>query len=787
MLKIPLVVFWSLWSVCSLAQTAAQGSASKTLILKPSSLLSERVSSTNKNLAPSFFEADAMTGQTDIFTHFEGSVAMRRSDTVIRADEIDYDSSTDRLNAKGNVRINKAGNIYQGPQLNLSVETFEGEFINPNFSFLRNGAYGQADRIEFLDAQHAKVHETTFTTCQVRPGPSWLPDWVLKAQSIDINNETNEGQANGASLRFKGVPILPIPSLSFPLSSDRKSGFLPPTIGLDSIGGLEYTQPYYWNIAPNRDATFQATTWSKRGINFGSEFRYLGQVAPDERGMIRLDYMQHDLLRDKSRWGYSQTHIGGVDLLGERLGLNLNIKRVSDDFYWRDFPRATNPLTERLLPGDVSMNWTHGEWYSNLRSLKWQTLQDLTAPITPPFDRVPQWTTRYKPYLGNLQFSMQTDITRFQADRSLACQAGSLDCQPNGQRALLMSKLSYPVNLGYATITPKLSLLNRSYEFDRALSSGQTQASVSVPTFSLDATTVFERPIEWGGQSYTQTLEPRFLYVNTPYRQQNFLPVYDTGRNDFNFATIYSENAFSGYDRVSDDRLLTMGASTRFISQVSGEERARFGVAQRFRFANSLVTLPSDLNVSKERLSDLLLGASVNMMTSFTVDSTLQYNPSTKESLQTKVGGRYFPSNYRLLSAAYSFQRDVNSEMIDLAWQWPLNDLWGQKGKDMGPGRGLGEDQWFSVGRLNFDAQNHALVNAIVGMEYDAGCWLGRVVFERLQVATNQSNQRIMFQLEFVGFTKVGINPLQTLKANIPRYQNLRETMNAPSRFGNYD
>jgi LPS-assembly protein len=160
--------------------------------------------------------------------------------------------------------------------------------------------------------------------------------------------------------------------------------------------------------------------------------------------------------------------------------------------------------------------------------LKRQTPQDLTAPITPPFDRVPQWTTRYKPYLGNLQFSMQTDITRFQADRSLACQAGSLDCQPNGQRALLMSKLSYPVNLGYATITPKLSLLNRSYEFDRALSSGQTQASVSVPTFSLDATTVFERPIEWG-QSYTQTLEPRFLYVNTPYRQQNFLPVYDTG------------------------------------------------------------------------------------------------------------------------------------------------------------------------------------------------------------------------------------------------------------------
>ena len=502
MLKLLLVVFLTFTNVCSLAQTVTENVAKNGLVLKPSSLLSEKVNASNKSQAPSFFESDRLSGQTDINTHFEGSVSMRRADTVIRADEIDYDSAKDLLSAQGNVRINKAGNIYQGPTLNLKVEAFEGDFLSPSFSFLRNGAYGQAERIEFMDAQHAKVHQTTFTTCQVKPGPSWLPDWILKAQSIDINNETSEGQANGASLQFKGIPILPIPSMSFPLSSDRKSGFLPPTLGLDSIGGLEYTQPYYWNIAPNRDATFQATTWSKRGVNFGSEFRYLEHQGPDERGMIRLDDMQHDLLRDKSRWGYSQTHQGGLEILDQHLGLNLNIKRVSDDYYWRDFPRATNPLTERLLPGDVSLNWTAGDWNSNLRSLRWQTLQDLTAPITPPFDRVPQWTTRYRPYLGNLQFSMQTDVTKFQADRTLACQAGSLDCQPNGQRALLISKLSYPVNLGFGTITPKLSLLNRAYEFDRALSNGQTQASVVVPTFSLDATTVFERPFSWWTKLY---------------------------------------------------------------------------------------------------------------------------------------------------------------------------------------------------------------------------------------------------------------------------------------------
>jgi LPS-assembly protein len=99
----------------------------------------------------------------------------------------------------------------------------------------------------------------------------------------------------------------------------------------------------------------------------------------------------------------------------------------------------------------------------------------------------------------------------------------------------------------------------------------------------------------------------------------------------------------------------------------------------------------------------------------------------------------------------------------------------------------MGENQWYTMGRLNFDLQQHTVVNSIVGFEYDAGCWLGRVVFERLQVGANQMNQRIMFQLELVGFTRVGINPLQTLKDNIPRYQNLRDPFNTPSRFGNYE
>ncbi len=171
------------------------------------------------------------------------------------------------------------------------------------------------------------------------------------------------------------------------------------------------------------------------------------------------------------------------------------------------------------------------------------------------------------------------------------------------------------------------------------------------------------------------------------------------------------------------------------------------------------------------------------------MDSTVQYNPKIGRSIRSTIGGRYSPANYRVVSAAYRLQRGSPepSEQIDVGWQWPLNDLWGDKGQNLGPGRGEGEGRWYSVGRLNVSLKDNSLVDAVVGLEYDAGCWLGRVVLERLQSGTTTANKRILFQLEFVGFTRLGSNALQSLKDNIPRYQFLREQVTTPSRFSNYD
>jgi LPS-assembly protein len=197
------------------------------------------------------------------------------------------------------------------------------------------------------------------------------------------------------------------------------------------------------------------------------------------------------------------------------------------------------------------------------------------------------------------------------------------------------------------------------------------------------------------------------------------------------------------------------------------------------------VTLPGGVAAS-DRISDVLLGAALNWDPKWVLDTTVQFNPTTQQSVRSVIGARYSPGNYRTVTAAYRYQRDV-SEQLDLGWQWPLNDLWGDKGQNLGAGRGQGDARWYSVGRLNYSLDEGKLVDAVLGFEYDAGCWLGRLVMEQLQIGTATANQRIMFQLEFVGFTRLGVNPLTTLKENIPGYQFLREQTSPPSRFSNYE
>ena len=778
------------------AMVADGAMASAPLALKSSPLLAESVSKEPGDEGPTFVFGDTISGRPDLETVIKGNAELRRGATSMRADRIEYYQPDDQLISTGNVRINNAGNRFEGPELQLKLDRFEGFFTTPRYRFLQNGGNGQAERVDFIDDKHFSAHRATYTTCERGNEESWKPAWEMTATRVDFDLDREVGVATGAVVRFKEVPILAFPKISFPLSDKRKSGFLPPTLGLDSLNGFEVRQPYYFDIAPNRDATFSPAIMTKRGVDLAGEFRYL---EPTYKGQLRANVLPGDKLRDRDRWSYSLQHIGAIDTgvpsIGG-VGLNLNLNKVSDNDYWRDFPVATGQVTQRLLTQDATLSWNKGYFSSAVRALRWQTLQDVNSPIIPPYDRLPQLTAAYTrvdaPLLGlaalggGFDWSAETDFTRFSADQSLTK-------QPNGNRAFTKLQVSRPWLAPWGYVTPKVQLHASSYQFESPLANGATSAARVVPTFSLDSGLTFERDASYFGRSFTQTLEPRAFYVRTPYRNQDFLPNYDSGANSFNFATVFTENAFVGNDRISDANLLTLGLTSRLLDPATGVEAVRLGVAQRLRFDDQRVSLPGigttpvpgALPVT-DRVSDLLVGASVNWVPQWSFDGTVQYNPKIKESELASIGVRYNPGNYRTVSAAFRRQRNI-SQQVDVGWQWPINDLWGDKGQDLGAGRGQGGGRYYSVGRLNYSTLEKKLVDAVVGVEYDGCCWIGRVVLQRSQNSTATSSTRILFQLELVGFSRLGSSPLETLKSNVPRYQNLRDKISPPSRFTTYD
>jgi len=760
---------------------AAQGVPAPGIELPTATSPQPPASGTTDKQSPTVLEARELRGRPDLETVAEGDAELRRGGMLIRADRLSYDHPEDLAIARGNVRVSSEGNVFKGPELQLRVQRFEGFFLEPTYFFSRTGAGGSADRIDFLDPKRAVLTGATYTSCP--PDGSGGPAWLLSTDSIKLDFEANEGIAYGAVLRFMGVPILGAPVLSFPLTNERKSGWLPPSINLDSRSGLHISAPYYWNIAPNHDATFKPGLSAKRGGSLGSEFRYL---EPRYSGLANLDLLPQDRLTGHSRYGLHWVH----DAAWVRdTSLAVRVQRVSDDAYWKDFPGELPSLTPRLLLSDLQLSRPSGAWTTYARAMRWQVLQSADSLIDPPpYERLPQIGARTLRRFGSgFELGFEAEVNRFANPVGLADSA-----RVTGVRAHALASLAWPwVRPGWY-ITPRLLLNTAAYGLDLPMSDGRRHATRTIPTFAVDSAWVFERDSNWFGRDLRQTLEPRLMYVNTPFRDQNRLPTFDSAGKDFNFESIYSENAFSGVDRVSDAHQITAGVTTRLLDHKTGAEALRLGLVQRYLFRDQLVT-PEGTPFT-QRFSDVLLIGSSNLVKNWTLDASLRYSPDSGRTIRSIVGARYSPGPYRTVSATYRLARGLSGQ-VELGWQWPIYGRAGvgEQAREATQGTSASttacKGTWYTVGRINYSTRDSRITDSLAGLEYDAGCWIGRVVAKRLSTGRSEATTGLSVQLELVGLSRValGSNPLQVLKDNIPGYRLLRDGAPAPAATTFYD
>jgi LPS-assembly protein len=697
---------------------------------------------------PVFLEADTLRGHAEQETEAEGNVRLRRRDQAVFADWMRYEKPTEDVIAEGNVRIEQGPDVTEGSWLKYNLESDRGFMQNPNYtlhkepgatgqkrSFEATDARGTAERLLFEGPKRYRAEHAEYTTC----GPG-NDDWYVRATELTIDKTRDVGTARDASIVFKGVPIFYSPYLSFTLHQERKSGFLAPHYGSTSKGGGDFTFPYYWNIAPNRDATISPRVITRRGVMLDTEFRYLD---PQYNGLAQAEILPDDrAFNGKERHAYFLRHTHTLPY-----GWNgaLNVQRVSDNTYFTDLSTKIALTSQVVLPADATLSrggvWGDSGIYSfSAFFQRFQTLQvDPLVPVTPPYNREPQLTfIASRPDVFFTDFDFQSQAAAFEHPTLVS-----------GKRVIAYPSLSVPLQTAYSYVTPKVGAHLTRY-FIEPNTSGFKDQSRTVPISSVDSGLIFERPVTWGGKPFLQTLEPKLYYVYIPFKDQSRIPIFDTGQQDINFSTIYSENQFAGGDRINDANQVTLGINSRLLSTDTGSELLRAGVAQRFYFDTQQVTLPG-VPVRTSSSSDLLAAISGTFAPHWTAEAGWQYSTNFSQTQKFNVGTRYQPAPGKVLNLTY--RETINSiRQTDVSAQWPIGT------------------HWTGLARWNYSLREDRTLESLFGAEYNGDCWVLRIVAHRFAVTTQQTSTSFFVQLELNGVSRIGSNPLDTLRRNIGGY-----------------
>jgi LPS-assembly protein len=684
---------------------------------------------------PIFLFADRVQGRVDTVLEAEGGVMLRRAEEVLHADYLRYDLVENRVQANGRVRVERPDGIAEGESLTLKIDTRTGHLQEPRMT-LKPRQLGELEarvrgtRLDFEGKDKYRLTDAEYTTC-----PAGQEDWRLRVDELELDMGREVGTARHAYVQFMDVPLLYTPWLDFSLSSRRKSGLLTPSSGTTDKSGVEIIVPYYFNLAPNYDATLSTRVMSKRGLQLLGEFRYL---QPNYRGDLNLEWLPDDAVDGSSRYHALLRH---TQRFNPRLTGSLTLQDVSDDSYFTDLSNLLSLTSLTNLPREGTLNYTGDNWRAGLNYQTFETLQDPASPITPPYWRTPQFTySTGRQNVGRmgLDWNVDGEMVRFEHDTLT-----------EGTRITVYPRLSLPYVREYGFITPKLGWSITHYALENP-APGESDTTRSLPIFSVDSGLVFERPWHVSGRDFTQTLEPRAFYVYIPHRDQSSIPNFDSAELDFSFAQMFTENQFSGGDRINDANQLTLALTSRLLDRESGVERIRVAFGQRYYFADQRVTLPGGVPRSGNS-TDLLGVVSGYLTPNLRINLNLQLNTDTGDTEQSSIGASYRPKPGRVLNASY--RRIAGSiEQIDLSAQQPLSA------------------RLQGVGRMNYSLRDNQLLEGLLGLEYNAGCWAIRGVAQRIATQTKESNDAFYLQLELFGLSKVGPDPLGVLRESIPGY-----------------
>ncbi len=664
-----------------------------------------------------------------------GDVLLQQQALALRADTLRF-SADQRLDLNGDVQLFSSIADVAASSGWFRLPERRGLFEQAEFFLPDSGGRGEAATVELQGESRGVLREVYFTTCEAED-----TDWRLRADQIDLDFDSGRGLARNAQLRFQGVPLFYTPLFSFPITNQRLSGFLAPRIGQSDTAGFDLAVPYYWNIAPNQDATITPRYLGRRGEQVQGEYRLL---TGNSESALYGELLPTDAVTGTRR---SLLNVRNRTLLTPHWRGEIDATTVSDDRYLNDLGTELAITSSRYLDRRAELDLLSSDWAVTLRAQDFQVLNNFRYPDVEAFARLPQiraGSRRPRPVLGPVHMDGYAEAVRFGLGGSSA-----------GQRADSEIGLSMPLARPWGYVQPRLAWRHTGYyDLSTSLTGSEGSPDRSLPYASVDSALRFERDTRLGG-GLVQTLEPRLYALYVPDRSQEELPLFDTRLAEFDFLRLFTPNRYTGTDRFSAAQQVSVGLASRLLSPLNGEERLAMQVGQSF-YLDRPEPLMLDEDPLERNYSDVLGELRGNLSRTLQARLELKWDPEDSEFGRQIVGLRYAPGPGRLLNVAYRQRDDTfdDIEQLDLVGAWPIGA------------------RWMAVGRWFYSVAEGRNLETLAGVEYQSCCWSAQLAARRfIRDLDDDANLGVFFQLELKGFAALGEDVEQLLQSILVPYE----------------
>ncbi|MDN5390862.1 MAG: LPS-assembly protein LptD [Pseudomonas sp.] len=730
---------------------------------------------TSKSDAPTFIGAKASRyEQEEQVATLAGDVVMRQGSMQIEADEASLYQAESRGELNGKVRLRDNGALIVGDHADVQLDTGAAKVDNAEYVLHKSRIRGSALYAKRAEDSIIRLKDGTYTTCEPNSNA-----WQLKGNNITLNPATGFGTATNVTLRVKDIPVFYTPYIYFPIDDRRQSGFLPPSFSSSTDTGFMLVTPYYFNLAPNYDATLYPRYMTKRGLLMEGEFRYLTESSEGQLGAAYLNDDNDDRKRQTDytdkRYMLNWQHKGGLD---SRVLTEVDYTKISDPYYFQDLESDQIGVESRDYLNQQGAVSYRGDDYT--AKLNVQAYQLATVTQITPYDMLPQLTLNgmLPTHPGGLNFAYNTELVRFDRDLETGkytnedgTTADRLDtnvkglARANGTRMNLAPSVSLPLNWSYGFLTPSLKYMYTQYDLDldgtgkSELPTGQkfdSSVNRSVPIASVDSGLYFDRNTNWFGTNYRQTLEPRAFYLYVPEKNQDDIPIFDTSESTFSYSSLWRDNRFTGTDRVGDENKLSLGLTSRLIED-NGFERQRISVGQAYYFKDRKVQLPgidADRKDATSSVSPYALEYAYRFNRDWRATADYNWDPETRSPRSGSAMMHYQPEDNpnKVVNAGFRYRNDqVRYDQYTGKWTVGGGDY-------LSPGDpGYIKDyykikqhdfsviwpivpQWNAISRWQYDYNRNRTLEAFGGFEYDNCCWKLRLI-SRYWVSNDEYTQ----------------------------------------------